>query len=105
MNTNLKHKVQVLGDPTRLAIFERLGEGPLAVVDIARGFDITRPAISQHLKILKDAGLVTGQKAGNRRLYRIDPKGVAELRDYFQDFWSEALASFKQVVEETENPP
>ena len=104
MNTNLAHKVQVLGDPTRLAIFERLGAGPLAVVDITRGLGVTRPAVSQHLKVLKDAGLVTVQKAGNRRLYRLDAVGVAGLRDYFQQFWSEALASFKQAVEETEKP-
>jgi DNA-binding transcriptional ArsR family regulator len=104
-NLKLKQGIQVLGDPTRLAIFERLGQGPLAVVQIARGMPVSRPAVSQHLKVLKDAGLVTDQKAGNRRLYRLDPVGVAGLRNYFQDFWSGALASFKQTVETTENPP
>jgi DNA-binding transcriptional ArsR family regulator len=106
VKTNLKSKqgIQVLGDPTRLAIFERLGQGPLAVVQIARGMPVSRPAVSQHLKVLKDAGLVIDQKAGNRRLYRIDPEGVAGLRDYFQQFWGDALAAFKQAVEETEKP-
>lgn len=102
MKTNLKRRLHVLGDPTRLAIFERLERGPLAVVQIAKGLPVTRPAVSQHLKVLKDAGLVMGQKAGNRRLYSLNAAAMGELRDYFQQFWGEALASFKQAVEETE---
>ena len=104
MKTNLKHRLQVLGDPTRLAIFERLGRGPLAVVDITKGLGVSRPAVSQHLKVLKDAGLVKDQRAGNRRLYRLDTAGVAGLRDYFQQFWSDALVAFKQAAEEMEKP-
>ena len=102
MRTNLKRRLHVLGDPTRLAVFERLERGPLAVVQIAKGLPVTRPAVSQHLKVLKDAGLVTDQKAGNRRLYSLNAAAMGELRDYFQQFWGEALASFKQTVEETE---
>ena len=103
-NLKLKQQIQALGDPTRFAIFERLERGPLAVVLIAKGLPVSRPAVSQHLKVLKDVGLVRDQKAGNRRLYRIDPEGVAGLRDYFQQFWGDALAAFKHVVEETEKP-
>lgn len=103
-NLKLKQQIQALGDPTRFAIFERLERGPLAVVQIAKGLPVSRPAVSQHLKVLKDVGLIRDQKAGNRRIYRIDPEGVAGLRDYFQQFWGDALASFKQVVEEPEKP-
>ena len=103
-NLKLKQQIQALGDPTRFAIFERLDRGPLAVVQIAKGLPVSRPAVSQHLKVLKGVGLIRDQKAGNRRLYRIDPEGVAGLRDYFQQFWGDALASFKQAVEETEEP-
>ncbi len=103
-NLKLKQQIQALGDPTRFAIFERLERGPLAVVQIAKGLPVSRPAVSQHLKVLKDVGLIRDQKAGNRRIYRIDPDGVAALRDYFQQFWGDALASFKQAAEETEKP-
>ena len=103
-NLKLKQQIQALGDPTRFAIFERLERGPLAVVQIAKGLPVSRPAVSQHLKVLKDVGLIRDQKAGNRRIYRIDPEGVAGLRDYFQQFWGDALAAFKQVAEETEKP-
>ena len=101
MKTNLKIPLQVLGDPTRMAIFERLARGPLAVVDIAEGLPVTRSAVSQHLKVLKDAGLVTDQRAANRRLYQINPKGVAGLRDYFDQFWQESLQAFKQTAEKS----
>ena len=103
-NIRLKQQIQALGDPSRFAIFERLERGPLAVVQIAKGLPVSRPAVSQHLKVLKDVGLVRDQKAGNRRLYRIDPEGVAGLRDYFQQFWGDALAAFKQTAEEMETP-
>jgi DNA-binding transcriptional ArsR family regulator len=94
--------LDALGDPTRRAIFERLGDdGPLAVVDIARDLPVSRPAVSQHLKVLKDAGLVVDTQAGNRRLYRVDPRGVESLRGYFDRYWSDALASFKEVAERT----
>ena len=92
--------LDALGDSTRRAVFERLADGPLAVGEIARDMPVSRPAVSQHLKVLKDAGLVIDTQAGNRRLYRVDPRGVEALRDYFDRFWNQALAAFKQVVEE-----
>ena len=91
-----------LGDPTRLAIFERLADRPLAVVDLARELPVSRPAVSQHLRVLKDAGLVTDQAVGNRRIYRVDPDALAALRDQLDRFWNQALASFKTTVEETQ---
>ena len=101
MKTNLKLRVQALGDPTRMAIFERLARGPLSVGEIARGLPVTRPAVSQHLKVLKDAGLVTDERAANRRLYQISPQGVAGLRDYFDQFWQESLQVFKKASEKS----
>jgi len=90
-----------LGDPTRMAIFERLERGPLSVGEIARGLPVTRSAVSQHLKILKDVGLVASQRAANRQIYRIDVDGVAGLRDYFDRFWQESLQAFKQAAEKS----
>ncbi|MBU6422383.1 MAG: winged helix-turn-helix transcriptional regulator [Gammaproteobacteria bacterium] len=101
MKTNAQTKLQVLGDPTRMAIFERLADGPLAVVDIAEGLPVTRSAVSQHLKVLKEAGLITNERAANRNLYQLNPKGVAGLRDYFDQFWRESLQSFKQAAEKS----
>ena len=89
-----------LGDPTRLAILERLADQPLAVVDLARGLPVSRPAVSQHLRVLKDAGLVIDRAAGNRRIYRVDPEGLAALRDQLDRFWGKALASYKTIVEQ-----
>jgi DNA-binding transcriptional ArsR family regulator len=91
-----------LGDPTRLAILERLANRPRAVVDLARELPVSRPAVSQHLRVLKDAGLVIDQAVGNRRIYRVDPDGLAALRDQLDRFWSQALESFKATVEETQ---
>ena len=88
-----------LGDPTRLAILERLVDGPLAVVDLARDLPVSRPAVSQHLRVLKDAGLVIDQAVGNRRIYRVDPEELAALRDQLDVFWSKALAAYKATVE------
>jgi DNA-binding transcriptional ArsR family regulator len=88
-----------LADPTRRAVFERLREGPRPVGDIARDLPVSRPAVSQHLRVLKEAGLVTERRDGTRRLYRIDPDGLAALRDYFDDFWNEALAAFQAAAE------
>ena len=88
-----------LADPTRRAIFERLAERPSAVVDLAATFPVSRPAVSQHLKVLKDAGLVIDEPDGNRRIYRLNPEGLAELRDYLDRFWNQALAAFKRVAE------
>jgi DNA-binding transcriptional ArsR family regulator len=86
--------LDVLGDSTRRAIFERLSGGPLSVGELAEGLPVSRPAVSQHLRVLKDAGLVSDRKEGTRRLYRVDPGGLAELRDYFDSFWGEALERF-----------
>jgi len=91
--------MDALGDPTRRAIFEQLRRGPLAVGEIAAELPVSRPAVSQHLRVLKDAGLVTERREGTRRLYRLDPDGLGELRDYFDDFWTEALAGFKAAAE------
>ena len=88
-----------LGDPTRKAIFERLAAGPLAVGEIARDMPVSRPAVSQHLRVLKEARLVTDRPAGNRRLYEVDPAGVRALRDYFDQFWNQALLAFKEAAE------
>jgi DNA-binding transcriptional ArsR family regulator len=94
-----RNGMDALGDRTRRAIFEQLREGPRAVGEIADALPVSRPAVSQHLRVLKEAGLVTERRDGTRRLYRIDPDGVGELRDYFDDFWSVALASFKAAAE------
>jgi DNA-binding transcriptional ArsR family regulator len=86
--------MDALGDPTRRAIFERLRSGPLPVVELARGLPVSRPAVSQHLRVLKDAGLVLDSKDGTRRIYRVDPDGLAGIRAYFDSFWDEALGRF-----------
>jgi DNA-binding transcriptional ArsR family regulator len=91
--------MDALGDPTRRAIFERLGAGPRAVGELADELPVSRPAVSQHLKVLKDAGLVVDRKAGTRRLYQLDPRGVGALRAYFDTFWMQALTAFKDAVE------
>jgi DNA-binding transcriptional ArsR family regulator len=91
--------MDALGDPTRRAIFEQLRRGPRAVGEIASELPVSRPAVSQHLRVLKDVGLVTERREGTRRLYRLDPDGLGELRDYFDDFWTEALAGFKAAAE------
>jgi DNA-binding transcriptional ArsR family regulator len=88
-----------LGDPTRRAIFERLARGPRAVGELAREFPVSRPAVSQHLKVLKEAGLVVDERDGSRRLYRVDPRGVEAMRAYFDSFWSDALAAFQRAAE------
>jgi DNA-binding transcriptional ArsR family regulator len=89
-----------LGDPTRQAIFEHLADRPRAVGELARELPVSRPAVSQHLKVLKDARLVLDRRAGNRRIYHIDPDGVQALRAYLDRFWNKALAAYKAVVEE-----
>jgi DNA-binding transcriptional ArsR family regulator len=91
-----------LGDPTRRAVFERLAGGPLAVGAIAAGLPVSRPAVSQHLRVLKHAGLVRDRPVANRRLYSIDPRGLADLRAYFDTFWTNALGAYKAAVENLE---
>jgi DNA-binding transcriptional ArsR family regulator len=96
---------EALGDRTRRAIVERLADHPQAVGELAAELPVSRPAVSQHLKVLKDAGLVTERAAGTRRIYRLNPAGVAALRDQLDTFWNRALASYKDVVEQpTEEP-
>jgi len=100
VNTYQNSQLDALGDPTRRAILDRLLRSPTSVGALADEFPISRPAISQHLRILKDARLVTDQAAGTRRVYAIDPQGFANLRSYFDRFWTDALMSFKNKVEE-----
>lgn len=88
-----------LGDPTRRAIFEQLRGGPRSVGDLAASLPVSRPAVSQHLRVLREAGLVSDRKDGTRRLYSVAPEGVAELREYVNTFWDEVLAEFKDKVE------
>jgi DNA-binding transcriptional ArsR family regulator len=88
-----------LGDPTRRAIFERLVERPSAVGELASEFPVSRPAVSQHLRVLKDARLVIDRPAGNRRIYQVDPAGLGKLRADLERFWGQALANFKVAVE------
>jgi DNA-binding transcriptional ArsR family regulator len=90
-----------LGDPTRRAIFERLAERPRAVGELAGELPGSRTAVSQHLKVLKDAGLAVDRPAGNRRIYQLNPDGVGALRVELDRFWSKALATYKQVVEQS----
>jgi DNA-binding transcriptional ArsR family regulator len=89
-----------LGDPTRRAIVAALAERPQAVSELAAGLPVSRPAVSQALKILKNAGLVTDQAHGTRRIYRLDPAAVAALRDQLDTFWSRTLASYTELAEQ-----
>ena len=89
-----------LGDPTRRAIFECLADRPRAVGELASELPVSRPAVSQHLKVLKDARLVTDRREGTRRIYQLDPDGLAALRGYLDHFWDQALAGFKTAVEQ-----
>jgi DNA-binding transcriptional ArsR family regulator len=88
-----------LADPTRRTIFERVGAGPAAVGEIAAGLPVSRPAVSQHLKVLKEAGLVTDTPEGTRRVYRLDPRGLGALRDWLDRFWGDQLAAFKDFAD------
>jgi DNA-binding transcriptional ArsR family regulator len=94
-----------LADPTRREVFERLAHGPLAVGELARGLPVSRPAVSQHLKVLKDAGLVTDRPEGARRVYQIDPHGLGQIRAWLDQFWDTALDAFKAAVERDGDPP
>jgi DNA-binding transcriptional ArsR family regulator len=91
-----------LGDPTRRSIFELVGDEPRAVGEIARELPVSRPAVSQHLKVLKGAGLVVDRPAGTRRIYAVDPDGVEALRAYLDQFWSKTLTAYKQAVEQSD---
>lgn len=89
-----------LGDPTRRVIFERVAIRPQSVSDLAGGLPVSRPAVSQHLRVLKDAGLVSARAEGSRRIYRMDPHGIEHLRAYLDFFWNQSLAAFKTAVEQ-----
>jgi DNA-binding transcriptional ArsR family regulator len=89
-----------LGDPTRRAIFRRLSRRPCAVGELAGHLPVSRPAVSQHLRVLKDAGLVADRRDGNRRIYHVHPDGLRELRAELDEFWGSALAGFKETVEQ-----
>jgi DNA-binding transcriptional ArsR family regulator len=90
-----------LGDPTRRAIFERLLEQPQAVHALAHGLPVSRPAVSQHLKVLSDAGLVIARRAGKQRIYQVDPDGIAALRAELQRFWDKTMTAYKALVEQS----
>jgi DNA-binding transcriptional ArsR family regulator len=94
--TNAQAMLTALGDPTRQAILDQLSDGPRAVGELAAGLPVSRPAVSQHLKVLKEVGLVLDEQQGTRRLYRVDPDGLAVLRRHLDDFWKRSLGAFEQ---------
>jgi DNA-binding transcriptional ArsR family regulator len=96
---NASERFAALADPTRREIFEKLARRPLAVGEIAEGLTVSRPAVSQHLKVLKEAGLVTMHTQGTRNVYQIDFRAIAAMRAYLDRFWNRALAAFKDAVE------
>ena len=96
---NAERTLDALGDPTRRLVFKRLRRGDRSVTDIARGLDVSRPAVSQHLKVLKTAGLAVVRVEGRRRLYAIDTRGIEALRSWLDGFWDEALVAFKDAAE------
>ena len=100
MITYQQTQLDALGDPTRRAIVQRLLQGPISVGRLAEEFPVSRPAISQHLRVLKEARLVTDEAAGTRRVYQLNLEGFETLRSYFDQFWSIALTAFQQKVEE-----
>ncbi len=101
MNSYQEVQLDALGDATRRAILARLLTGPLPVGELAREFPVSRPAISQHLRLLKQANLVVDRPIGTRRVYQLHPEGFNSLREYFEQFWSLALDSFKKKLEES----
>ena len=92
-----------LADPTRRAVFERLARGPASVGEVAEGLPVSRPAVSQHLKVLKAAGLVDDQAEGTRRVYRLDPRGIGALRDWLDSHWARALDAFQAYADNLED--
>ena len=104
METYLQFGCEALGDATRFAIFSALIDRPQAVGELAEHLPVSRPAVSQHLRVLKQAGLVRDQKMGTRRIYAVDPEGVARLRRELDQLWNNALTAFKEAVERWEEP-
>ena len=101
MLPNVERALDALGHPTRRRVFRRLRNGTRSVREIAEGMDVSRPAVSQHLKVLKAAGLVVVRAEGTRRLYAVDTRGIEALRGWLDGFWDEALAAFKKAAEKT----
>jgi DNA-binding transcriptional ArsR family regulator len=99
-NHSAARLLSTLADPTRRTIFEKLAEAPQPVGRLAEGLPVSRPAVSQHLKVLKDAGLVTETIAGTRRIYRIDPRGIGVMRDWLDRFWQQAMDDFARYAED-----
>ena len=100
--TTYQNGFSALADPTRREIFERLARRPRPVGELAEGLPVSRPAVSQHLRVLSDAGLVVATRDGNRRLYRVDPKAIDAMRSYLDRFWSDALAAFEDAAKAKE---
>ena len=103
--TNIESGFAALADPTRRRIFEKISRRPSAVRDLALAMPVSRPAVSQHLKVLSVAGLVRAQTQGTRRIYQLNLRGVAAMRHYFDQFWNDALAEFKIAAEKKVNKP
>jgi DNA-binding transcriptional ArsR family regulator len=99
---NAAAAIAALGDPTRRAVFERLRGGPRTVGELAEGLPVTRSAVSQHLRVLGEAGLVSQRRDGSRRLYRVEPDGLAAVRAYFDDMWGAALSAMRDLTESEE---
>jgi DNA-binding transcriptional ArsR family regulator len=104
VDTNGSAALRLLGDPTRRAIFELLAERPRSVGELAEALPVSRPAVSQHLRTLKDGGMVQSVPDGTRRVYRLDPKGLRALRAYLDRVWTEALAAYGEAAERQEDP-
>jgi DNA-binding transcriptional ArsR family regulator len=106
VDTNAGTVLNALGDPTRRALFERIARSPAPVVELARDLPVSRPAVSQHLKVLKTAGLVHDRADGTRRVYSVAPEGLEAVRGYFEQFWQTSLAAFANAASTTqENEP
>lgn len=101
MQTYVQAGLEALGDATRFAIFQSLARGPMAVSELAETLPVSRPAVSQHLRVLKDARLVSDRKAGTKRIYEVNPKGIALLREHFDKLWEQALTAFQMSAEKT----
>lgn len=102
MDAYLQAGLEALGDATRMAIFQSLAKGPLAVNEIAGAFPVSRPAVSQHLRVLKDAGLVVQKKTGTRRIYEVNPAGIEILRAHLDKMWEQTLSAFKDSAQQEE---
>jgi DNA-binding transcriptional ArsR family regulator len=100
VNAYVQNSLSALGDPTRQAIFHLLTKHPRAVNELAAGLPVSRPAVSQHLRVLKQARLVSARREGTRRIYELNPQGIAVLRDHFAQMWDEAMTAFKKFAEQ-----